>query len=191
MDKLALVAEPFLGGYESNLGTISILEMTKIKIFSIALPNGSEKKAEKAIFSEYGIKVPKVGMSCLDIEKKNRFMSLASDQIFLICEDNLIAPISLLELDKRLNNNAYITDQSDVWVCLKFSGPNVIKALERICPINLHEKNFPINSSARTVMEHLAVIIIRISQDDYYLISASSSAQSFLLAVETSVKNTI
>ena len=41
---------------------------------------------------------------------------------------------------------------------------------------------------ARTVMEHLGVIIHRESDGTYLLMSASSSAESFLHAVETSIK---
>ena len=38
-------------------------------------------------------------------------------------------------------------------------------------------------------MEHLGTIIIRTEQDTFLLLSASSSAGSFLHAVETSIRN--
>ena len=43
--------------------------------------------------------------------------------------------------------------------------------------------------AARTVMEHLGVLILRTGEDDYLLLSASSSAKSFLHAVEVSLTN--
>jgi sarcosine oxidase subunit gamma len=38
-------------------------------------------------------------------------------------------------------------------------------------------------------MEHLGVLILRSGDDEYLLLSASSSARSFLHAVETSLRN--
>jgi sarcosine oxidase subunit gamma len=43
----------------------------------------------------------------------------------------------------------------------------------------------------RTVMEHLGVLILRTGDDAFMLLSASSSAKSFLHALETSVANVL
>ena len=42
--------------------------------------------------------------------------------------------------------------------------------------------------SARTVMEHMGAMIVHLSGDRFLLLSASSSAQSFLHAVELSYR---
>ena len=89
----------------------------------------------------------------------------------------------------RLNGAAYTTDQTDVWVALGLSGAARGAALERICPIDLHPDAFAVDDAARTVMEHLGVLILRTDADEYLLLSASSSARSFLHAVETSLRN--
>ncbi|WP_229802146.1 sarcosine oxidase subunit gamma [Paramylibacter ulvae] len=83
----------------------------------------------------------------------------------------------------------YTTDQTDGWVTLEISGENTISALERICPINLHPDQFQIGHAARTAMEHMGCIILRTDTQTFHLFSASSSAESFLHAVETSIKN--
>ena len=46
-----------------------------------------------------------------------------------------------------------------------------------------------LDQHARTSMEHLDTLIIRTAENSYHLMSASSSAGSFLHAVETSIKN--
>jgi sarcosine oxidase subunit gamma len=74
---------------------------------------------------------------------------------------------------------------------LRVSGPKSRIALERICPLDLHPSTFPQGRVARTLMEHLGVIILHEGPDTYLLLSARSSAGSFLHAVETSVRNVV
>ncbi|MDX1786447.1 MAG: sarcosine oxidase subunit gamma, partial [Roseovarius sp.] len=70
------------------------------------------------------------------------------------------------------------------------SGPGSLAALERICMLDLHPDAFKVNAVARTVMEHMGAIIARTGEDTYLLLSASSSAKSFLHAIELSIENT-
>ena len=82
-----------------------------------------------------------------------------------------------------------MTLQSDNWVGVRISGTRSRDALERICPLDLHPDVFGIDQVARTVMEHLGVIILREDKDSFLMLSASSSAKSFLHAIETSIHN--
>ena len=82
-----------------------------------------------------------------------------------------------------------MTIQTDAWVILRISGPLALKALERICPINLEPDVFLENDIARTIMEHLGSIVICEKVGSYLVMSASSSAKSFLHALETSLQN--
>jgi len=70
------------------------------------------------------------------------------------------------------------------------SGSGVRTALERLCPLDLHPDAFAVNTAQRTVMEHMGAMIVRTNDDQFLLMSASSSARSFLHAVETSITNT-
>ena len=60
--------------------------------------------------------------------------------------------------------------------------------LERLCPLDLHESAFPVGAAQRTVMEHMGAVILREGTDEFLLLSASSSAASFLHAVKTSIR---
>ena len=84
---------------------------------------------------------------------------------------------------------AYVTDQSDSWAMLRIAGAGARAALERICMLDLDAAAFPEGRVARTVMEHLAAIILRDGPDSFLLMSPRSSARSFLHAVELSVEN--
>ncbi|MBT8415130.1 MAG: hypothetical protein KJO30_12445, partial [Boseongicola sp.] len=55
-------------------------------------------------------------------------------------------------------------------------------------PLDLDPDTFPTGSAARTVMEHLGAMIVRVDDTRFWLMSARSSAMSFLHAVETSCR---
>ncbi len=113
-------------------------------------------------------------------------MWLAPDQCMLLAprQDS-----RLTRFIGSLDGTGYATDQTDNWVALRLSGDLAVPGLERICPLDLHESAMPIGTAARTVMEHLAVIILRESADGFLLLSPSSSARSFHHAVTTSMTN--
>ena len=92
---------------------------------------------------------------------------------------------------EKLGTAGYYTDQSDSWVMLQIAGPGSRAALERICMLDLHSDAFPVDTVARTTMEHLGVMVLRDGEDSFLLMSARSSARSFLHAVETSIGYTI
>ena len=114
-------------------------------------------------------------------------MRLAPDQAFAIF--SLATPDAEEMVSKHTKKALYLTDQTDVWSGLEVSGPLALAALERICPIDLHDDAFAIGDAARTVMEYLGVLIIRTDDEAYLLLSASSSAGSFLHMLETSIRN--
>ena len=63
--------------------------------------------------------------------------------------------------------------------------PDTLAALERLCPLDL--ARVPTRGSGRTVMEHMGALVVRTSEDGFLLMSASSTAGSFLHALETSL----
>lgn len=83
----------------------------------------------------------------------------------------------------------FLNDQSDSWMMLRMSGTRCRQALERICPLDLHPDMFELDDVARTVMEHLSVVILRESEDGFLLLSPRSSARSFVHEIEVSVTN--
>ena len=119
-----------------------------------------------------------------------RLVRLGIDQLFIIFPRAQKDAGAEPHTAKILGGGFYTTDQSDVWVTLELSGAGARRALERICPLDLMPESFGIGAAARTTMEHLGTIIIRNDADSFLLMSASSSAQSFLHALETSIINT-
>jgi sarcosine oxidase subunit gamma len=173
-------------GYDQSFGGTRLTAPADFAVVSVALPLGGEAAAQKAIKAAFGSALPDVGKSRLS--KDVRLVRMSLDQGFVIFSH--ATPDAEPFVAKKLKGAAYTTDQTDVWTGLILSGAQARTVLERICPIDLHPQAFAINDAARTTMEHLGALIIRVGDDEYLLMSASSSAHSFLHAIETSIHNT-
>jgi len=184
--ELHLKADPFLDGYTRDFGDVTLREMTDATIVSLAIPLGNATEVDAAIKLAFGLITPAVGSSV--VSKDNmRLMRLGEDLLFALFET--ATPDAEEHVAKALNSSAYTTDQTDVWVAFEVSGLKSRSVLERICPIDLETSRFAENQTARTSMEHLGTIIIRTGTDKFVLLSASSSAGSFLHMLETSIAN--
>lgn len=187
MPEFKLISTPPLAGYDQTFGATRLHAPADLAIVSLAFPVGDEKAALAAVKSAYGTDMPEPGGSVV-AKDSARLVRLGADQGFVIFTH--ATPDAERAVAKRLNGAAYTTDQTDVWTGLELAGPGGRAALGRICPIDLHPDAFAIGHAARTVMEHLGTLIIRADDDAFLLLSASSSAKSFLHAVETSLSNT-
>jgi len=185
--EFSLVSTPPLSGTDLTFGDSRVTSPADLAIVSFALPLGGESAAKTAIKSAYGVAVPDVGKSVVAKDEQARLVRLSVDQGFVIFTHD--TPDAERVVAAAIKGKAYTTDQTDVWCALEISGPSCRRALERICPIDLHPDAFAVGDAARTTMEHLGTLIIRTDEHTFLLLSASSSAGSFLHAVETSFQN--
>ena len=115
-------------------------------------------------------------------------MGLQADQCLISIDSDLLADHqAFAHLKTALAETAYITDQSDSLAVLDLQGSLAQPALERICMLDL--SLFDSSTVARTVMEHLSVVIEIPSSQHARLYSPRSSAKSFLHAIQTSLSN--
>lgn len=189
MVEFELVSAPPLAGYAEDFGSVSLHAPGDLAVVNLALPLGTEEKALKAIKSGYGVDLPAPGKSVETKKGAARLLRLAPDQVFAVFTHAGADAEDVVT--KAVKNALYITDQTDVWCGLEISGSQALDVLERICPIDLHPSSFDIGDCARTVMEHLGVLILRTGTDRYLLLSASSSAKSFQHMLVTSAKNVL
>ena len=187
MPDYTLKAEPVLGGLESDFGKVTLEVISDLSIVSIAVPQGGEKAMSTVLKNSFGVDLPQNGSSTTSPDGANRFFGMTPDQIFALSNDD--APDAVEAIQTKLGDAGYYTLQTDNWVLLRLSGEYARKALERICPIDLHPASFPEGKVVRTVMEHLGATIVYEGESSFLLMSPSSSAKSFLHAVETSIKN--
>ena len=191
MTELILKSQLPLDGRSLDYSGITIEEITDQALVSIAVPIDGAADLNAAFQSAYGTERPAVG-KCATASLDNAiFLGLSQDQFFVMFDDKSDdqGRDPAASIRESIGHTGYVVDQSDGWVMTRMSGDNCRAALERICPIDLHPAMFSVGNVARTVMEHLATIILCQAPDTYILLSPRSSANSFLHALKTSAEN--
>lgn len=186
MAEITLSPEPPLAGYTREFGAVTLSAPPNLALVSVALPLGGETAAQAAMKSGYGAELPEVGRY-VTANDGTRLLRLSPDQGMIIFTH--ATPDAEAVVAAKLGDAVYLTDQTDAWAALEIKGPGTRAALERICPLDLHPASFAADMVQRTMMEHLGTMILRTGDDAFLLLSAASSAGSFLHAVETSVLN--
>ena len=188
MSDFTLIAQSPLGGYKAEFNGVSLTELTDLAIVSIATPMDGGDELAKTVDSAFGTALPNIGHSSHTENGNTRLLGLQRDQMFLLFEHE--GNDALAMVTNKLGEVGYYTDQSDTWAILRITGPGSRSALERICMLDLSPDAFSVGAVARTTMEHLGVMILRDDEDSFLLMSARSSARSFLHAIETSIAYT-
>ena len=181
-----LTRTAILDHYDRTIGGLRLWERPELALVSLALPRGREEEAGRVINEAFGFDLPEPGHSVAN--GIHRLIWMSPDQMMLVFEDN--APLAEPTVRDVLKACCYTTNQTDGWVILSITGSRVREALSRLCSIDLHERVFPVGAVARTVMEHMGAIVLRDGRDSFLLLSASSSARSFLKAIQDSIRFT-
>ena len=178
-----------LNEYSRNFKENLLEEAVGMEVISIATSVENKDFLNKQLIEIFDLELPVPGKSHLTSNGLSRLLGLSLDQWLIVSVDQKYELKALLE--NSLSNKSYVTLQTDAWVCIRISGRSALKALERICPVNLDPDLFLKDYIARTMMEHLGSIVICENPNSYLLMSASSSAKSFLHALEVSLRNVI
>lgn len=170
-----------------QFGDSHLIEVTDLAIASVACPLGGRSELAGAVRKSWSTELPDPGHSSASADRGVTILGMSPDQYFVL---STAAPMPAGEfVSGALAGAGYVTDQSDNWVALRIEGSLVLPALERICPLDLDPAAFAVGTVARTVMEHIGAVIHREGPEGFLLLSASSSAHSFLHAVATSFRN--
>ena len=183
MADFTLTAAPILGGYNQTIAGCTLTERTDLAMVSLAIPQKGKAKLTKALKEGFGLSMPTPVKSTS--KDGVRLLQTSADQLMLIFPHD--RPDAVAHVREKIGETAYLTDQTDVWVILELDGEMSRDALERLSPIDLSADQFVEGANARTVMEHMGALVMRTGKDKFMLASASSSAKSFLHAVETSL----
>ncbi|MDP3962153.1 MAG: sarcosine oxidase subunit gamma family protein [Pseudorhodobacter sp.] len=161
----SLIAKSPLAGHAPlTLAGVTLSEIVLDRMTSVAPFNG-QKKAFAAALKALGLGFP----------LPNRFTASGSarlvwtgrDQAFLIGT----APDSLATA-------AALTDQSDGWACLALTGPASLAVLARLIALDLRPARFAPGSAARTALNHMSAIVMRVDAQRFELLVFRSMAQT-------------
>ena len=189
MPEALLQREPFLGDYSRAWDDTRLEEITRLAIVSVAIPQGGKDDISRVLTDRHSVELPGPGSSSASPDGLIKIFYMSPDQLFVLFEEDGTSSVEMV--GTAFGDAGYLTDQSDNWVALGLVGPLAVPALERVCPLDLHPAAFPDGAVARTVMEHMGTIIHRRGPLEFLLLSSSSSARSFLHAIEVSIGNVL
>lgn len=174
MANFELVEKAPLGNYVRSIAGVTITEVPDLNILSIATPLGGEAKRDAAL-KKLGFDPATPGTS---FAKGNlRLVGMASDQHFLLAENGELPNLP----------DVYTTDQTHNWVAIRAEGENLWLAMERLCMLDLHPDVCSKDDALRFDIETMYTVMVKEDAKKIVLLAASSSAGSFLHALETSL----
>lgn len=174
MADYTLTEKPPLGHYVRTLSNVTLTEVTDLSILSIATPLGGEKKRD-ASFKKLGFGPVRPARSAAKGDM--RLIGMTHDQHFLVYGGT--PDLSLRDV--------YVTDQTHNWVAIRAEGENIWPALERLCMLDLHPQVYNVDDALRFDIETMYALMVKEEDNQVLIMGASSSARSFLHAIETAL----
>ena len=158
-----LIAKSALEERSLALHGVTLAEVEAGPITSIAVYPGQGKAVAKGL-KALGLAMPEPNSFA---EKKGaRIVWTGRDQAFLM---GVAAPA--LE-------GAALTDQSDGWATLALSGAGGDEVLARLVPMDLRLAAFPVGRVARSQVNHMNAVILRVGEDRVEIMVFRSMART-------------
>lgn len=184
MVDFTLESKAVLDGFDQDWNGTRLRELTEIAAVAVFVPQGGAAALGKKLKSGYGVDIPNVGESFVGKDGV-RAMGFSVDQFMLLWDHPPHSGVPTVQ--EKLGETGYYVEQTNNWVFLELSGPLARAALERVCAVDTHPYKFPVDRAERTSMEHMSAVLCRTGDDTFLIMSASSTAGSFLHAIETSI----
>ena len=179
-----LAAKGALDGSAATVGGCRVAELSDASLASIAFAPSRRASVDAALVAALGVGLPVVGRTATG-EDGTRLLGLQRDQLWCAFAraDGRPADAVLAERLGDAEGRWWLTDQGDGWARLRLDGDGAFATLERLCPLDLHPDAFPVGAVARTVMEHVGVVVLRVGDAAFELYTPRSSAGSFAHAL--------
>ena len=88
-----------------------------------------------------------------------------------------------------LNKFAAVTNQTDAWVHVRVVGPDARAVLSRMTPLDIRAEVFPVNSTARCEIDHMAGAITCTGEDAFELMVFRSMAKTLVLHLKIAMES--
>ena len=76
----------------------------------------------------------------------------------------------------ELRDLASVADQGDGIVCVVLEGARARDVLARLVPLDLRDRDFPVETTARTLLGHMAVTLTRVGVEAWEIMAMRSMA---------------
>ncbi|MCR8723193.1 sarcosine oxidase subunit gamma [Frigidibacter sp. ROC022] len=152
----------------------TLIELPMEPITAIS-PFAGQEKAVNAALKPLGLRFPKPGQSLA--RGKARILWTGQDQAFLIG----VAPPEI--------PGAALADQSDGWARLRLTGALAEAALARLVPLDLRTGAFPLDATARSLLNHMPLSVTRTGTDSFDLMVFRSMATTAVHELDVAMRS--
>lgn len=174
-----------LGGASRSWSGFAVEESYEGELVSVAFSDENTKALKSRFKKTFGVSLPTPN-AVVHIQGGLSFWS-GPDQIMLLLDgENINAD---KDVEAKLEGLAYTTLQSDSWASINISGERVYDVLERFIALDL--RSAPAGFAARSSAHHMAVIVLKMSETEFKLLTPRSSAGSFYDALCHTAENAL
>ena len=179
MAEFRLAPRPALGRLHEEIGATTLTEVDGARLTTVSIPLDGHEAMDAAVEDHFGCALPTPGNSALSKTTGARILRLGHDRLMLLQLPEAAAALPDLP--------GYGVDQSDYWAMVELAGPLCIASLERTCRLDLDISAFAQDAFARTPMEGVSTILLRLEPARFLLMAPRSYAQSFAHTLITSL----
>ncbi|MBF9030219.1 sarcosine oxidase subunit gamma [Rhodobacterales bacterium HKCCE3408] len=169
-----IATTPFAGLLPLTRGETTATEIVFDAITSVAPYSGREKAVSKALAARTGAAFPEPNRTTGKADARAVWSGIG--QAFVL--GPRLEPI----------DGAAMTDQTDAWACLALEGPAARDVLARLTPLDLRPEVFEIGHAARTLLGHMACVLMRTDADRYGLMVFRSMASTCAHEIDTAME---
>lgn len=157
-----------------DIGGVSLTDASFPVITSIAPFRGKQSAVSDALKTQIGAAFPAPNRTTG--KATSRVVWAGRGQAFVLGPK--LAPI----------DGAAMTDQTDAWACVTLEGSQSRDVLARLVPIDLRDEEFKRGHAARTLLNHMNIVIMRTGADRYIVMAFRSMAHTLVHELETAME---
>ena len=180
---LLLESTTAIDAVERTIGALTLREVRNRAMISMAFAPADRDTVDSLCLSKLGASLPAVG-GVSRAEDGLTLLGVQYDQVWCVQEQSEESGEKILIAQLGHPDSLYLTDQGDGWTTLALEGETVIAVLERLCPLDLDTRSFPVDSVSRTAMEHMGTVIVRTGDTAFEIMTPRSFTGSLVHAVE-------
>lgn len=160
-----------LVGFTRQFATTRLQNVPQFELLAVAIPSWARQKSVAQIGP-----LPNPGQSSV-MPSGQHLLWTGVGQYYAYCETSAQGEAAM---NARLEGAGYVTDVSDGWVSFDLQGVDAQTRLDLITLPDLSDDTFQVGAVTSTVIAHLRVLIWRRAEDHFVLLTAASSARSFI-----------
>lgn len=171
-----------LSDFTHHWDGLHLHEVTQCELVSLSVAMGQEKAFAARFKKQYGKTTPKPNQ-IIAVKGGHAFWSAPDQYMLMLDGEGTHADEAIAEAFSGLG---YSTLQTDNWAHLALSGEKIMDVFERFLPLDM--ARFEVGQATRTQAHHIALMVARLSETDYRLLTPSSSARSFLESLKSVIE---